>query len=72
MKTKIKIKSYLGKLLFEFEKENNTVKDTVNEAIKTGAYLSALISRALISGALMTIKLKSKKPLFLPGFTNTL
>jgi hypothetical protein len=39
MKTKIEIKSYFGRLLFEFEKENNTVKDTVIEAVKTGADL---------------------------------
>ena len=34
MKTKIEIKSVLGKLLFEYEKENNTVKDTLLEAIE--------------------------------------
>jgi hypothetical protein len=33
MKTKIQIKSILGSLLFEFEKENNTIKDTLTEAI---------------------------------------
>ena len=33
MKTKIQIKSIFGKILFEFEKENNTVKNTVIEAI---------------------------------------
>ena len=36
---KIKIKSIFGKLLFEFEKENNTVKDTVVEALNKGADL---------------------------------
>jgi uncharacterized protein YjbI with pentapeptide repeats len=40
MKTKIEIKSIWGKLLFEFEKENNTVKDTVIEAVKMGADLT--------------------------------
>ena len=37
MKTTIQIKSIFGKLLFEFEKENNTIKDTVEEAVKNGA-----------------------------------
>jgi len=39
MKTKIEIKSIFGKLLFEFEKEDNTVKDTLVEGAKTGADL---------------------------------
>ena len=39
MKTKIEIKTFGGKLLFEFEKENNSVKDTVIEAVKSGADL---------------------------------
>ena len=39
MKTKIKIKSVFGKLLFEYEKENNTVKDTLIKAIESGANL---------------------------------
>jgi uncharacterized protein YjbI with pentapeptide repeats len=34
MKTTIQIKTIFGKLLFEFEKENNTIKDTVEEAVK--------------------------------------
>jgi hypothetical protein len=34
MKTKIQIKSIHGKLLFEFEKENNTIKDILEEAIR--------------------------------------
>jgi hypothetical protein len=41
MKTTIQIKSIFGKLLFEFEKENNTVKDTVLEAIKQSANLQS-------------------------------
>ena len=36
---KIKIKSVFGKLLFEYEKENNTIKDTLHEANLRGAYL---------------------------------
>ena len=39
MKTKIEIKSIFGNVLFEFEKENNSVKDTLIEAIKRDAYL---------------------------------
>ena len=39
MKTKIQIKSYFGSVLFEFEKENNSIKDTLQEAIKQGADL---------------------------------
>jgi hypothetical protein len=57
MKTKIEIKSIFGKLLFEFEKEDNTVKDTVMEAVKTRADLSEAdlyrvdLSEADLSGA---------------------
>jgi hypothetical protein len=52
MKTKIVIKSYFGRLLFEFEKENNTVKDTVIEAVKSGANLyGANLSGAKLYGA---------------------
>ena len=39
MLVKIQIKSIFGKVLFEFEKENNTVKDTVIEAVKSYADL---------------------------------
>ena len=40
MKIKIEIKSYLtGSVLFEYEKENNTLKDTLIEAVKRGADL---------------------------------
>jgi len=36
---KIQIKSVFGKLLFEHEKENNTIKDTLIEANLYGANL---------------------------------
>ena len=36
---KIQIKSIFGNVLFEYEKENNTIKQTVLEAIKIGADL---------------------------------
>ena len=39
MKTKIKIESIFGKLLFEHEAEDNTVKGTLLEAVKSGANL---------------------------------
>ena len=41
MKTKIEIKSMFGSVLFEFEKENNSIKDTLIEAVKDGANLYA-------------------------------
>ena len=38
---KIQIKSrYFGSILFEYEKENNTIKDTLIEAVKKGADLT--------------------------------
>ena len=40
MKTKIEIKSIFGKVLYSLEKENNTIKDTMEEAVSNGAYLS--------------------------------
>ena len=36
---KIQIKSIWGEVLFEYEKENNTLKDTLEEAVKHGANL---------------------------------
>lgn len=40
MKIKIEIKHYLtGSVLFEYEKENNTIKDTLIEAVAGGANL---------------------------------
>ena len=40
MKTKIQIKSIIENILFEFEKENNSIKDTLEEAINNNANLS--------------------------------
>ena len=57
MKTKIQIKSIFGSVLFEFEKENNTIKDTIEEAVKSGANLrdanlrGATLSYANLRGA---------------------
>ena len=39
MEIKIEIKSRIGNVLFEFAKENNTIKDTLEEAVKRDAYL---------------------------------
>ena len=39
MKIKIQIKSVFGKVLFELEKENNTIKKTLEQAIKENANL---------------------------------
>ena len=52
MTTKIQIKAVLGSVLFEYEKENNSVKDTIVEAVKGGAYLgSAYLCGADLRGA---------------------
>jgi len=52
MKTKIQIKSYFGSVLFEFEKENNSIKDTLEEAVKNKAYLQgAYLQGAYLRGA---------------------
>jgi hypothetical protein len=57
VKTKIKIKSIYGSVLFSFEKKDNTLRDSVLEAIKIGADLrysnlrSADLSGADLSGA---------------------
>ena len=48
---KIQIKSrYFGSVLFEYEKENNTIKDTLIEAVKKDAYLTG----ADLTGAYLT------------------
>ena len=39
MKTKIQIKTVMGSLLFEFEKENNSIKETLIEAVMRRADL---------------------------------
>ena len=53
MKLKIEIKNrFTGKILFEFETENNTVKTTLLEAIKQGADLrGANLQGANLQGA---------------------
>ena len=49
---KIQIKSIWGTVLFEYEKENNTLKDTLEEAIKQGANLyRANLDGANLNGA---------------------
>ena len=49
---KIQIKSRFGSILFEYEKENNTIKDTLIEAVKKGADLKgAYLTGADLKGA---------------------
>ncbi|MBQ3022890.1 MAG: pentapeptide repeat-containing protein [Clostridia bacterium] len=49
---KIQIKSIWGDVLFEYEKENNTIKDTLEEAVKQGANLNgANLNGANLDGA---------------------
>jgi uncharacterized protein YjbI with pentapeptide repeats len=49
---KIQIKSIFGEVLFENEKENNTIKDTVEEAVKQNANLvRASLDGASLDGA---------------------
>ena len=53
MKIKLQIKSrWTGSVLFEYEKENNTIKDTLIAAVKSGADLrGAYLRDADLSGA---------------------
>ena len=52
MKTKIQIKTFGGSLLFEYKSENNSLKNTIEKAVKSDAYLSgADLSYAYLSGA---------------------
>ncbi len=52
MDVKVEIKSIFGKVLFEYSKENNTIKDTLIEAIKRGANLEgAYLGGANLRGA---------------------
>ena len=49
---KIQIKSIWGDILFEYEKENNTIKDTLEEAVMQGASLyRANLNGANLNGA---------------------
>ena len=52
MKTKIQIKSIYGSVLFEFSKKDNTIKDTLVEAVSKGAGLrGADLQGAYLRGA---------------------
>ena len=52
MEIKVKIKSILGNVLFELTKENNTTKDTIEEAVRRGANLDgAYLRGAYLVGA---------------------
>ncbi len=52
-KIKIEIKSrWTGSIIFEYEKENNTIKETLEEAVKAGASLDgASLDGASLDGA---------------------
>ena len=65
MKTKIEIKTLWGKVLFAYEKEDNTIKDTVTEAVKNGANLYG----ANLDGANLDKwgKLNSNTDIFIAG-----
>jgi len=60
MKTKIRIKTRLENLLFEYESDNNSIKKTLLEAVKTGANLTdanlrgANLTDAYLRGANLT------------------
>ncbi len=58
---KLKIKSISGKLLFEFEKEDNTIKETLLEAVKQSVDLQSanLQSADLQSADLRSADLRS-------------
>jgi len=52
MKTKIQIKTIFGKVLFEFEKEDNSIKQTLAAAVSKGANLrGANLRGAYLQGA---------------------
>lgn len=52
MEVKIEIKSIFGDVLFEYSKENNTIKDTIIEAVKRDANLGdANLRGAYLDGA---------------------
>ena len=64
MKIKIEIKSVFGKVLFALEKENNTIKDTIEEAVRNNAnleyanlYNANLINANLINANLINANL---------------
>ena len=51
-KIKIQIKSVFGDVLFEYENENNTIKDTLEEAVRQNASLmDASLDGASLNGA---------------------
>jgi hypothetical protein len=65
---KIEIKSIYGSILFEYEKENNTLKKTVKEAVKKGADLQgAYLRGAYLRGAYLTGGIKIKKAAVFTG-----
>ena len=75
MEVKIEIKSIFGDVLFEYSKENNTIRDTIIEAVNRGANLrgadlsGANLRDAYLSGAYLSGagKIKSVDDILLIG-----
>ena len=75
MEEKIEIKSIFGDVLFEYSKENNTIRDTIIEAVNRGANLrgadlsGANLRDADLSGAYLSGagKIKSVDDILLIG-----
>ena len=68
MKIKIQIKSVSGKVLFELEKENNTIKETLEQAVKENASLEyANLENANLENANLEYA-KNKETVILPIF----
>ena len=61
MKIKIEIKSVFGKVLFALEKENNTIKETLEEAVRNNSNLeyANLINANLINANLENANLET-------------
>lgn len=52
---KIQIKGIFGEVLFEYEKENNTIRETVEEAVRQNANLDgANLDGASLDGQTLT------------------
>ena len=68
MLVKIQIRSIFGKVLFELEKENNTIRETLEEAVRVGANLcNANLYNAYLRGANLE-DAKNKETAILPIF----
>lgn len=68
-KIKIQIKSVFGDVLFEYEKENNTIKDTVEESVRQNISLvrASLVRASLARASLARAKDVPYIPLSCPS-----